>query len=73
MVEDEELGVAQILIDLSQSSEYLVVRESAKGVLWTLSDLLHASKTYTEQGKIHYQDIYHILLLPVFLICCDIE
>nr|XP_022291843.1 uncharacterized protein LOC111103106 [Crassostrea virginica] len=47
-VSDEETDVVSTLFDLAKSSPFQVVRESAKGVLWTLSEHLHSSKKYTD-------------------------
>ncbi|KAK3098607.1 hypothetical protein FSP39_021184 [Pinctada imbricata] len=55
MVEEENLGVVQTLIDLCKSSDFVSVRESAKGVLWTMSDLLHSSKSYAEQAEVLFE------------------
>ena len=51
-VSDEETDVVSTLFDLAKSSPFQVVRESAKGVLWTLSEHLHSSKKYADLGTI---------------------
>ena len=51
-VSDEETDVVSTLFDLAKSSPFQVVRESAKGVLWTLSEHLHSSKKYADLGII---------------------
>nr|XP_022291929.1 uncharacterized protein LOC111103165 [Crassostrea virginica] len=45
---DEETDVVSTLFDLAKSSPFQMVRESAKGVLWTLSEHLHSSKKYAD-------------------------
>ncbi|XP_056016822.1 uncharacterized protein LOC130053519 [Ostrea edulis] len=46
-VSDEKTDVVTTLFDLAQRSQFSSVRESAKGVLWTLSEQLHSSQKYS--------------------------
>ena len=52
-VSDEVTDVVSTLFDLAKSSPFQAVRESAKGVLWTLSEHLHSSKKYADLGTIN--------------------
>nr|XP_011433027.2 uncharacterized protein LOC105332211 isoform X2 [Crassostrea gigas] len=47
-VSDTQTDVVTTLFDLARSSRYPDVRESAKGVLWTLSEQLHSSTKYAD-------------------------
>lgn len=50
-VSDEKTDVMTTLFDLAQRSQFSSVRESAKGVLWTLSEQLHSSQKYSSLGN----------------------
>lgn len=51
-VSDTQTDVVTTLFDLARSSRYPDVRESAKGVLWTLSEQLHSSTKYADLGSL---------------------
>lgn len=48
MVSDIQTDVVTTLFDLARSSRYPDVKESAKGVLWTLSEQLHSSTKHAD-------------------------
>ncbi|XP_061193413.1 uncharacterized protein LOC133201641 [Saccostrea echinata] len=47
-ISDEKTDIVTTLFNLAKSSSIPSVRESARGVLWTLSEQLHSSKKYAE-------------------------